>query len=152
MAGGAIVPLGDNKDAPAAAPAPPVASPLALALASQEKHFAKKYEEMRDEADDIDDEVVDRELTRAIKHRFSDEPNWMVNAITGACARWHRPTSLSLSSDGGRASMCHGNHTESMRACDLTCRGDRRGVGALLECLDRPGKTPRAELEAHPSD
>lgn len=73
---GEIVPVGDKKKAPTA---------LAIALADQQKLHAQKYEELDD---DIIDGVTDAALTsRLKKHKFSDEPNWMVDGITGTCVR-----------------------------------------------------------------
>jgi hypothetical protein len=73
-----IVPVGGGKATrPAAAP-----SALQLALSSQQEHFAKKYDEIQD---DIVDETKDKALTSKVKHLYSDDPNWMVDAITGAC-------------------------------------------------------------------
>ena len=76
MPGGAIVPFGEDKKPPKPS------SALALALADQQKAYAKKYEALDDE---IPDDIKDEALTSRVKHKFSDDPNWMVDGITGAC-------------------------------------------------------------------
>lgn len=73
MPGGEIVPVGDKEKAPSA---------LAIGLADQQKLYAQRYEELDDE---ISDGVTETVPTDRLKHMFSDEPNWMVDGITGAC-------------------------------------------------------------------
>ena len=80
MPSGEIVPVGEEKEK-----SEKPQSALALALADQAKTYAKKYDKLEDE---IVDTVVDEDLTRSVKHKFSDDPNWMVDGIVGTCAVW----------------------------------------------------------------
>lgn len=79
MPGGEIVPVGEEKK-----PEKPK-SALALALADQAKTYAKKYEKLDD---GIVNDITDNDLTKRVKHKFSDDPNWMVDSIVGACDIW----------------------------------------------------------------
>ena len=79
MPGGEIVPVEEEKK-----PEKPK-SALALALADQAKVYAKRYEKLDD---DIVNDITDNDLTKRVKHKFSDDPNWMVDSIVGTCVIW----------------------------------------------------------------